>query len=504
MTAPITVTLAGGDPLAIRSPLLCIALPSGGTSPVTLPASLHGLNQAVGDALQIALSSRDFRGGRDETLMLNGGANGPRRILLLGMGTTGTTPSAAATAVRRAAAVAARAALRLGSGSLAFFADGLTPAQIEAAVVGLQSGAWQYLDTKTQPPEAERRALVESAEIVADASDAARKALESGLAIAAGQVLARTLAMMPGNLCTPDFLASTGQEIASQHHMRVTVLDRAGLTKEAMGAFLAVAQGTPVEPWLVALEYMGAPKATDPPIALIGKGLCFDSGGISIKPAPNMEQMKFDMCGAAGVLGAMETIARLKLPINVVGLIGATVNMPSGTAMNPGDVVRSQLGKYIEIVNTDAEGRLVLADLLSYVRRFKPSVVIDAATLTGACVIALGNTTIGVMGTDQRAIDDVLQAGERAGERGWQLPIYDDYFELIKSDVADIKNSGGRAAGTITAAMFLKEFADGYPWVHLDIAGTAYTESDSPALARGPSGTPVGLFVEFVRARAGQ
>jgi len=502
MTQPITVTLAGGDLSAIRAPLVCLALPSNGSTGVTLPAALRGLDEALEGALHVALEARDFRGSRDETLMLSGPAQGPRRVLLVGLGAPATTPVAATNAVRRAAAVSARAAGRLGTGSFAFFADGLTAEQIEAVVVGMQAGAWQYLDTKTLPPEHERKAPVASAQIVADASPATTKAVEAGLAIAAGQVLARTLAMMPGNLCTPEFLATTGQEIAARHHMRATVLDRAGLTKEGMGAFLAVAQGTPVEPYLIALEYMGAPKMETPPIALVGKGLCFDSGGISIKPAANMEQMKFDMCGAAGVLGAMETIARLKLPVNVVGLIGATVNMPSGTAMNPGDVVRSQLGKYIEIVNTDAEGRLVLADLLSYVRRFKPSVVVDAATLTGACVIALGHTTIGVMGTDQRAIDDILHAGERAGERGWPLPIYDDYFELIKSDVADMKNSGGRAAGTITAAMFLKEFADGYPWVHLDIAGTAYTESDSAALARGPSGIPVGLFVEFVRARA--
>jgi leucyl aminopeptidase len=188
--------------------------------------------------------------------------------------------------------------------------------------------------------------------------------------------------------------------------------------------------------------------------------------------------------------------------VNVVGIFGATTNMPSGTAMNPGDVVQSQLGKYIEIINTDAEGRLVLVDLLSYVRRFKPAAVIDAATLTGACVIALGHTATGVMGNDQSLVDEVLVAGDRAGERGWQLPLWDDYQELIKSDVADIKNSGGRPGGAITAGMFLKEFTDEYPWVHLDVAGTAYSESDLGYIPKGPTGTPVGTFVEFVRRRA--
>ncbi len=267
-----------------------------------------------------------------------------------------------------------------------------------------------------------------------------------------------------------------------------------------MGSFLAVAQGTPQEPRLVAIEHRGG-KDSDAPVVLVGKGLCFDSGGISIKPAAGMEWMKFDMSGAGGVIGAMEVVGRMKLPINVIGVFGATTNMPSGTAMNPGDVVRSQLGKYIEIVNTDAEGRLVLADLLSYVRRFKPSAVIDAATLTGACVIALGHTATGVFGTNQSLVDEVLVAADRAGERGWQLPLWDDYTDLIKSDVADIKNSGGRPAGAITAAAFLREFAEEYPWVHLDVAGTAYSESDLGFIPKGPTGVPVGTFVEFLRAR---
>jgi leucyl aminopeptidase len=213
--------------------------------------------------------------------------------------------------------------------------------------------------------------------------------------------------------------------------------------------------------------------------------------------------MKFDMCGGAGVLGAMEAIARLRVPINVVGLVGATTNMPSGTAVKPGDVVRSMSGKFIEIINTDAEGRLVLADVLSYARRYKPAAVIDAATLTGACVIALGHTATGVLGNDAALIAEVLGAGTRAGEPGWELPMWDDYKELIKSDVADIKNSGGRPAGTITAALFLKEFAEEFPWVHLDVAGTAYTEADLGTVPRGPTGIPVGTFVEFVRGRAG-
>jgi leucyl aminopeptidase len=307
--------------------------------------------------------------------------------------------------------------------------------------------------------------------------------------------------MLPGNVCTPDYLADVAREIGARHAMKVTVLGRAEMEREGMGSFLSVAQGTPQEPRLIALEYRKG--GSKPVVVLVGKGLCFDSGGISIKPAQGMEWMKFDMCGAAGVLGAMEAIAQLQLPVNVVGLVGSTTNMPSGTAVKPGDVVKASNGKFIEIINTDAEGRLVLADVLSYAKRFSPAAVLDAATLTGACIIALGHSATGVMGNDDALVQEVLAAGKRASEPGWPLPMWDDFKTLIKSDIADVKNSGGRPAGTITAALFLKEFVDGFPWVHLDIAGTAYSENDLVTVPAGPTGVPVGTFVEFVRGRAG-
>jgi leucyl aminopeptidase len=308
--------------------------------------------------------------------------------------------------------------------------------------------------------------------------------------------------MMPGNLCTPDLLAETAREIGARHGLAVEVLGRREMEALKMGSFLCVAQGTPQDPKLIAIEYRKGP-AGGKPVVIVGKGLCFDSGGISIKPAAGMENMKFDMCGAAGVLGAMEAIARLGLAVNVVGLIGSTTNMPSAEAVKPGDVVTSHLGKTIEIINTDAEGRLVLADVLSYARRYEPAAVVDAATLTGAIVVALGHSATGVFGSDDALVQEVLAAGKRAGEPGWALPMWDDYKESIKSDVADMKNSGGRAGGSISAALFLKEFVDGFPWVHLDIAGTAYSETDLVALPKGPTGVPVGTFVEFVRGRAG-
>ncbi|MEO8560695.1 MAG: leucyl aminopeptidase [bacterium] len=475
---------------ALDASLLVVALPAS----AALDASLTTFDATLGGAIARLLERRDFRGGRDESLHLAGGASGPARVLLVGLGKGVERVSA----LRRSGALAARQAGRLGAGSLAFYAGALDAAETEAIALGLSVGAWDYTDTKSAPPEEERRAPLTSAAIVG----ADEAGLRNGRAVAEGHGLARTLGMMPGNLCTPDFLVQTAREIAERHGLEITVLGRAEMEKEGMGSFLCVAQGSPEDPKLIALHYHGG-AAGAKPVALVGKGLCFDSGGISIKPAQGMEWMKFDMCGAAGVLGAMEAIARLALPVNVVGLVGTTTNMPSGTAVKPGDVVRSMSGKYIEIINTDAEGRLVLADVLSYARRFEPSAVIDAATLTGACVIALGHTASGVMGNDAALVAEVIAAGTRAGEPGWELPMWDDYRELIKSDVADIKNSGGRPAGTISAALFLKEFAEGYPWVHLDIAGTAYTEADLGTVPRGPTGVPVGTFVEFVRGRAG-
>ncbi len=478
---------------AHNTPLLVVLMAVGDA----LPADLGGIDTELGGALGRALERRDFRAGRDETLHLLG-TGGVQRVLLLGMGPATLRRSA----LRRAGAIAARQAGKLGVGEMSVLAGTLDAAEVEALVVGLAAGAWDYLDTKTLPPEDERRAPLSRATILGADAAVLDAGLASGLAIAEGHSLARTLGMMPGNLCTPEFLADTARDIASRHGLDVTVLGRSEMEALRMGSLLCVAQGTPQDPKLIALEYRGGAEGAKP-VVLVGKGLCFDSGGISIKPAQGMEWMKFDMCGAAAVLGAMESIARLGLKVNVVGLVGSTTNMPSGTAVKPGDVVRAMSGAFIEIINTDAEGRLVLADVLTYAKRYEPAAVIDAATLTGAVVMALGHTATGVMGNDAALVQEVLAAGTSAGEPGWELPMWDDFKELIKSDVADIKNSGGRAAGTITAGQFLAHFTGDYPWVHLDVAGTAYTEADLVTVPRGPTGVPVGTFVDFVRGRAG-
>ena len=491
---PLTLSARHADPSTYDTPLLVIGL----GPDAALPTELSGLDEALGGALQRTLARRDFRGGRDESLHLVGGPRGPQRVLFVGLGKNADRNAN----LRRAAMLAGRQARKLGASSLAWFSGEIDERGVEVVASGLAAGSWEYSEVKTPPPAEDRRAALAEAVILVAADGVGEVGIKAGRALAEGYALAKRLGMMPGNLCTPEYLADTARDIARRHGMTVTVLGREELEREEMGSFLSVAQGTPQDPKLIALEYKKG-RSGDAPVVLVGKGLCFDSGGISIKPAQGMEWMKFDMCGAAGVLGAMETIAMMDLAVNVVGLIGSTTNMPSGTAVKPGDVVRAKNGKFIEVINTDAEGRLVLADVLTYAKRYEPAAVIDAATLTGACVIALGHNATGVFGPDEELVDEVLEAGRRSGEPGWPLPLWDEYKELIKSDVADVKNSGGRPAGSISAAMFLREFAEGYPWVHLDIAGTAYSETDLVVLPKGPTGNPVGTFVELVRGRAG-
>lgn len=324
-----------------------------------------------------------------------------------------------------------------------------------------------------------------------------RRAVEQGTAIAAGQTLARDLGNLPANYCTPSVLAETAKTLAREYKLKVQVFDRAGIEELGMGSFLAVAQGSREEPRFIVLEYKGG-KPKTAPIVLVGKGLTFDAGGISLKPGQGMDEMKFDMCGAASVLGTFRAVAKLGLPINLVGLIPATENLPDGGAVKPGDVVTSLSGQTIEVLNTDAEGRLILCDALTYAERFRPAAVVDIATLTGACVIALGHHTSGLLANDDALASELLGAGQRTGDRAWQLPLFDEYQDQLKSNFADIANIGGRPAGTITAACFLSRFTKTYKWAHLDIAGTAW-KSDAD---KGATGRPVPLLTEFLLARA--
>ncbi len=325
------------------------------------------------------------------------------------------------------------------------------------------------------------------------------KAAKIGQAVANGMAVTRELGNLPGNICTPSYLASEAKKIGRQYGIKVSVLNEKQMETLKMGSLLSVSRGSRQPAKLIVFEYKGATKPGNP-IALVGKGVTFDSGGISIKPGAAMDEMKFDMCGAASVFGVMRSLGELKPKINVIGVVGATENLPDGLATKPGDVVTSMSGQTIEVLNTDAEGRLVLCDALTYTEKFKPKAVIDIATLTGACVIALGKQGAGLLGNDQKLIDKLLTAGQNAADRAWQLPLWDEYQEQIKSNFADMANIGGREAGTITAACFLSRFAKKFKWAHLDIAGVAWESGAN----KGATGRPVPLLMEYILSEAGR
>jgi leucyl aminopeptidase len=327
---------------------------------------------------------------------------------------------------------------------------------------------------------------------------AAEAALAQGEAIAAGQAMMKDLANLPANICTPAYLAEQAQAMATDLGIKAEVLEREDMETLGMHSLLSVARGSHQPPKFIVLRYQGG-QSDQKPVVLVGKGITFDTGGISLKPAPDMDEMKYDMSGAASVIGAIRASALMKLPLNVIAVVPATENMPGGQATKPGDVVTSMSGQTIEILNTDAEGRLILCDALTYCERFEPDCVIDVATLTGACVIALGHVATGLFANNDSLARELLDAGHEAYDRAWQLPLWEDYQEQLKSNFADVANIGGRPAGSITAACFLARFTKKYDWAHLDIAGTAYRAGKE----KGSTGQPVPLLTHFLMARAG-
>jgi leucyl aminopeptidase len=331
------------------------------------------------------------------------------------------------------------------------------------------------------------------------ASAADQRALARGNGLAQGVALAKDLGNLPSNICTPSYLARRALALAREHGLKCQVLDEKAMDKLGMGALLAVTKGTRQPAKLIVLQYQGAARAGKP-VALVGKGITFDTGGISLKPSAEMDEMKYDMSGAGSVLGTLKAVAAMKLPVNVVGIIPTCENMPGGDATKPGDIVTSMSGQTVEILNTDAEGRLILCDALTYAERFDPVAVIDIATLTGACVVALGNVATGLYSNDDALARELLEAGQVAWDRAWQMPLWDDYNEQIKSPFADIANIGGRPAGSVTAACFLAKFAGNFKWAHLDIAGTAWRSGKD----KGSTGRPVPMLTQFLIQRAGQ
>ncbi|MGN8258004.1 leucyl aminopeptidase [Pseudomonas sp. SMSB3] len=359
----------------------------------------------------------------------------------------------------------------------------------------------EYVFDRFKSQKAEPRAL-KKVTLLVDKSGAAEleRAVKHASAIAAGMALTRDLGNLPPNICHPSFLAEQAKDMGKAYKgLKVEVLDEKKIKDLGMGAFYAVGQGSDQPPRLIVLNYQGA-KKSEKPFVLVGKGITFDTGGISLKPGAGMDEMKYDMCGAASVFGTLRAVLELQLPINLVCLLACAENMPSGGATRPGDIVTTMSGQTVEILNTDAEGRLVLCDTLTYAERFKPQAVIDIATLTGACIVALGSHTSGLMGNNDELVGQLLDAGQRADDRAWQLPLFDEYQEQLDSPFADMGNIGGPKAGTITAGCFLSRFAKAYNWAHMDIAGTAWISGGKD---KGASGRPVPLLTQYLLDRAG-
>lgn len=473
-----------------------------------VPASFAAIGRAVGPSFAGALSGAGFEGKAGQAVLVHtAGRIRPRVVVAAGLG---PREGMGLERVRQAAARAAQRAREAGCARVAFdLALQGDPAEIaRACVEGAVMGLYRFTRYKTNGDKADRE--MKSLVLYASASDAgaARAGAQRGTIVAESVNQVRDLGNLPSNVATPTYIADRARAMARSRGLSCDVIDRKGMERLGMGALLGVARGSQEPPKLIILRYDGGKStagAADRPIALIGKTITFDSGGISLKPADKMEQMKSDMMGGAGVLSVMEAAARLALPISIVGLLPATENMPSGTAIKPGDVITAMSGTTVEVINTDAEGRLVLADALAYaVKRYQPRLMVDIATLTGACSVALGQYAIGLLGTDAPLIDRLRRAADASGERVWQLPLWEEYYEQIKSDVADLKNTGGRAAGTITAAAFLSKFVGTTPWAHLDIAGTMWSDDTRHYVAKGASGAGVRLLIQFLIDETGQ
>lgn len=493
-------TIKTGSPAKLKTGLLVLGAFAGGK----LPALTAAADGAAEGRIAALIKRGDLDDKAGSTLLLPDlpGVQAERVLLVsLGkedeFGDKAWRDALAAAAKALAATPAKDAVIALADVELDKRA---LPWRLQQSARILADGAYRFDALKSDKDKKDKKhrgakklVLLVTSELTAELDTAVLQ----GHAIATGMALAKDLGNLPGNICTPTHLAETAESLGKQHKFDVEVLDRDDMEKLGMGSFLSVARGSHQPPKFIVMHYKGG-KAKAKPVVLVGKGITFDTGGISLKPAAEMDEMKYDMCGAASVLGTFKAVAQMGLPINLVGLIPTTENMPGGGATKPGDVVTSMSGQTIEVLNTDAEGRLILCDALTYAERFKPECVIDIATLTGACVVALGKIPSGLLANDDELAAEILRRGTESGDRAWQLPLWDEYQELLKSNFADMGNIGGRYAGTITAACFLSRFAKDYKWAHLDIAGTAWVSGD----AKGATGRPVPLLSAFLIGRA--
>jgi leucyl aminopeptidase len=463
-----------------------------GRSEIPLPASLEAV-------IRNAITASAFSGRSDESITIL--SEEPKKLTLLGAGKEKElTIRAARAATFSIGKIARRSRDRRIAVVFPYSLPDLGEAETTRLMTDLLSHADYKYDEYVTADKKEKRLPIDCAYIAPAALDsrASRKAQTEARAISDGVRTVRDLGNGPGNLVTPTWIATKAREVAEQSGIKCTVYGRKEIERMKMGGLLAVNRGSAEEPKFIVLEY--APKKARRHVALVGKGITFDSGGISIKPAEKMEEMKFDMCGAAAVIGTIQAAARLELPVRITGVIPSTDNLPSGSAYKPGDIITMMSGKTVEIVNTDAEGRMILGDALHYASGLEPDHLIDFATLTGACVVALGSECSGLFSNDDELAQKLITAGERVGERLWRLPAWDEYKESIRSEWADMKNSGGRWGGAITAALFLKEFVNCPSWAHIDIAGTAYTDHDTGRDGKGATGVGVRATIEFLQS----
>ncbi|RLC92753.1 MAG: leucyl aminopeptidase [Chloroflexi bacterium] len=495
------IQVKAGGIQAEDAPLIVVNLFEG----VTEPGGATGaVDKALGGQIRALVAAGDFRGKRNETAVLYPAVPIPaQRVLIIGLG---KEEKFDLDGVRQAAGAAAKKARDLGITRFSTIVHGGGRAGLDledaaqAMVEGTILALYRFRQHKTEPDEDERPDVeaVTLVEFSEEKVPVVERGARTGQAIAEAVSMTRDLVNQPANYATPTVLAETAQQLAADFGLHCQVLNREQMAELGMGALLGVAQGSEQPPKFVILEH-DAGRDLDT-IVLVGKGITFDSGGISIKPSEHMEAMKSDMAGAAAVMGALRAAAALDVPLHVVGLMPATENLPSGRAIKPGDVLKSLSGLTIEVINTDAEGRLILADALAYAQRYQPQAVVDIATLTGACVVALGEITSGLMGSDPDLVARIKAAGGKTAEKVWELPLFEEYGEQLKSDVADVKNVGGRPAGAITAAFFQSKFATGMPWAHLDIAGKALSDKErNPYTPKGATGVGVRLFVQLLR-----
>ncbi len=492
-------SIKSGSPEKQRS--ACVVIGVFEPRKLTLPGEI--LNNAAKNYVIDLLRRGDMEGKAGTTLLLH---NVPGtlcdRVLLVGLG---KEEAFREKEYLQAVATATRALNETGAfdgtlylTELAVNEHGIAWRVRQAALV-MQATLYRFDRFKSKKDEVRRplRKVTLIVESRADLADA-EAALAQGQAIAAGMSLAKDLGNLPGNICTPGYIADQAKALTREGGLKVEVLEQKDMEKLGMGSLLSVARGSRQPPKFIILRHSGG-KARQKPIVLVGKGITFDSGGISLKPGAEMDEMKYDMSGAASVLGTMKALAKMKLPLNVIGLVPSAENMPGGNASRPGDIVTSMSGQTIEILNTDAEGRLILCDALTYAERFDPECVIDVATLTGACVIALGHVATGLFANNDALAGELLSAGQNAWDRAWHMPVWEDYQEQLKSPFADMANIGGRPAGSITAACFLSRYAKKFAWAHLDIAGTGWKSGKE----KGSTGRPVPLLTHFLLARAG-